>query len=146
MPRIELYQLLRSTTTPEQANLLEHFYRQFDNRSAVNRRIIDVNPLYYQGVIAGTEFLVYDATKLYICYELAASYSVSDCVLVSGIVFFYNEGNVISFSVSNNQPVYNPVVLNYIILPDFIKNIYFSRVAFTNYNYVKFNGFRVTLV
>jgi len=56
MPRIELAQLLRPNTTSEQELLLEHFYTQFDNRSAANRQIVNVEPRCYQGAIAGTEF------------------------------------------------------------------------------------------
>ena len=67
MPRLELRDLLKPTTTPEQEILLNWFYQTFDYTvTGINRRIANVEPLFFEGAIAGTEFLTYAATKLYI--------------------------------------------------------------------------------
>jgi hypothetical protein len=144
MPRLELIHLLKPNTTPKQALLLEFIYRQFDNRSAANRRIIDVNPLYYQGVIAGTEFLVYDATKLYICYEAHFSGTPVGNINQSD-TDFYNENDVICLSAAKNSMSYS-VAFNYSGIYSVVNDLYFSRIATNIYNRIKFNGFRVTLI
>lgn len=148
MPRIELQYLIKPNTTPEQEILLTHFYNQFDNGSAANRRIVNVEPLYYSGAIAGTEFLVYAATKLYICYSLIFG-DIGAGNANSSRINLYNEVDVISMQLNNSNFLLNAGTGFYNYQPVYIKanNVYFSRfVAVTLYDHVIFNGYRITLV
>ena len=147
MRRIELAQLLRPTTTPEQELLLEHFYNQFDNSSAANKIIVNVEPLFYNGLIAGTEFLVYAATKLYICYSCDLT-NGSGAVAGVGSGVFYDELNNAYMYANHAIPVWNTTTaaLNYKWILFNIKNIYFSRIAIGLIETINFIGYRITLI
>lgn len=146
MPRLELQNLLRPNTTPEQELLLEHFYTQFDNRSAANRQITNVEPLYYQGVIAGTEFLVYAPTKLYICYSLKCGDIGAGNVNPMRIVL-YDENNNPVLNLNNSVFLLNGGFYNYQPLFITMNNTYFSRLtAVTLYDTMNFIGYRITLI
>lgn len=146
MPRIELSYLIKPTTTPAQEILLSHFFTQFDNGSAANKRILNVEPLFYTGAIAGTEFLTYAATKLYLCYNTEFSRPENILDVVPN-VYLYNEADAISFNLVNGTTIFNTVtnVPNFGQLNVSRNNCYFSRVAVANYLYIIFNGYRVTL-
>jgi hypothetical protein len=146
MPRIELSQLLQPTATPEQVNFLTWFYSQFDNSSAANKKIINVEPLFYQGLIAGTEFLTYAATKLYIMYK-GGFFATS---IAANIFYtsFYDETNAFNLALVNDNawwnvtsvaPNFSPMIAN-------IKNIYFSRINIQSIDRMYFNGYRITLI
>jgi hypothetical protein len=145
MPRIELDSLI-GNMTPEQKILASWFYSQFDNRSAANRRIINVEPLFYQGTIAGTEFLVYAATKLYLCLSL----NCSNANLALAIPFMntYNEANAVSGTHSFTYAYWNTTTLVASFGSDdfTLNNIYFSRLTLGTYGQIIFNGYRITLV
>lgn len=148
MPRLELANLLRPQTTPEQEIFLTWFYSQFDNRSAVNRRIVNVEPLYYSDVIGGTEFLTYAATKLYIVYNVTFDSGSAGIVAnTAGAIQLNNEADTAINLYINNYPVWDTtaVALKYSIGLLELKNLYFSRIITTVYTRMKFNGYRITL-
>lgn len=148
MPRIELQQLLRPTTTPDQEILLSHFYNQFDNRSAANRQIVNVEPLYYQGAVAGTEFLTYAATKLYICYNIQGCGGGN--VPTSSVFVLYNENDAISLNLTNANIFFDAAaaVERYYNNMIIYNNFYFSRFVLggVGISHILFNGYRVTLI
>jgi hypothetical protein len=146
MPKLELSQLLRPTTTPEQLNFLSQFYGLFDSNVGLHKQILNVEPLFYMGVGAGTEFLVYDATKLYIAYHL--EFSMTNPLSFAYIHSrFYNEVNARSMFLSLETGYYDPVAgfVKYLTNNPVIKNIYFSRFELEVFNYIIFNGYRITL-
>jgi hypothetical protein len=147
MPRLELQNLLKPTTTPEQEILLTWFYSQFDNKSAVNKSIINVESLYYQGDIAATEFLTYAATKLYICYNLQLGFNTGSANTVPASFVLYNEANVNSLLQLNNAPVWDTTAaaLKYNNNNVFNENLYFSRIVVNQFIFIRFNGYRITL-
>jgi hypothetical protein len=149
MPRIELESLLSNQAlTLEQDILLNWFYSQFDYRTTagINRHIANVEPLYFQAAVAGSEFLTYAATKLYICLKLIAGstgiLNASNCSVTG-----YNEADVVNFRFNQNSVEFDTVVpaARYSAGSIVIQNIFFSRVVFTTYDYIVFNGYRVTL-
>lgn len=148
MPRIDLNEMIQgnSQITPEQIILLNWFYTTFDNGSAVNRRIVNVEPLFYMGTIVGTEFLTYAATKLYICYKFVASRQMAMSVSVRDITV-YNEANANVFSINNTFAILNATPANEYggNLATF-ENFYFSRIVQAQYTGMIFNGYRITLV
>lgn len=150
MPRLELEQVIGgySQISPAQVNLLRHFYASFDNRSAANRRITNVEPIFFSGASAGSEFLTYAATKLYIAFALEA-----DSVIASGatvpVLQIFSEANAVMFNLSPLMPFWNGTTnaVNFVPVNAKIENIYFSRVGFSiGSAYLLFNGYRITLV
>jgi len=126
--------------TPEQMN----FWRQCNGVIAWNTIV----PLYYQGAIAGSEFLVYNAAKIYMALEV-------DFLQVGGAtiniyeVVIYNEANAVKGEYLNLYPVWDTTaaLLKYISLNFYCKNIWFSRIVNSaNYVHMKFNGFRLNII
>ena len=147
MPYLRQEDLLRPTTKPEQANFLNWFYSYFNVGGGVaHRTILNVEPLFYQGVIAGTEFLTYAATKLYIPLSLKFNGGVqfSDTACFANL---YNESNAISFIISNQNNWWqtNLNVNRYNCNDAKEENLYFSRFDVSVLTYVIFDGYRITL-
>jgi hypothetical protein len=145
MPFIPLQFLLRPSTKPEQEIFLTNFYAQFNNGSAVHKLIQSVEPVYYQGLIAGTEFLTYVVTKLYICYSI--EFDSANVTNAQPFITFFDETNTNSYFLNNSAPYWDAsgtavkhddnVVIS--------KNLYFSRITTTLYTSMVFIGYRVTL-
>jgi hypothetical protein len=145
MPRLTLQNLIRPTTTPEQLLFLDWFYIQFDFRTiGANRHIVNVEPLFFQGAIAGTEFLAYAATKLYICYDVMFVAADGNTAQFANVIT-YNEADAANGRFSNDDFEGHEQDAEY--FPDDlrIQNLYFSRVAVQVYDYIKFIGYRITL-
>jgi hypothetical protein len=108
--------------------------------------LVGANPtyvnLYYQGVIAASEFETYNAKKLYLAWEFKVSL-VPTLVAVIANLDFYNEANALSFYL-NNACTDGTADTN--ISSSFIetRNIYFSRIVTHTYTYILFNGIKVT--
>jgi len=139
--------------TPEQKILVQQFYSKFDDRSAANRKIVNVEPLFFQGAFAGSEFLTYAATKLYIAFEVDVYTNNTVTSLNATINYFTNENNTVSIQGFNSiQSTYwdATAILAKTMFGsnnEFYKNIYFARVLFgANYAYMKFIGYRITLI
>lgn len=143
MPKIDLRYLIKPTTTPEQEILLSHFYNVFDSGAAANRNIINVEPLYYEGVIAGTEFLTYAATKLYVCYSLTLNW-FSNSLTDNYCVTFDESNNAIS-RYSNSSGYFDGIAVQFVTNKLNISNIFFSRIAVSIFINMNFNGYRITL-
>jgi len=124
-------------STPEQKNL----WRAIPAIFAFNT----VQPLYYQGTIAGTEFLVYDAAKLYFALEFNASH-MGATLSVIGNVRFYNEADVGIDYYCACMPYWDATALKYIAHYVEAHNLYFSRFVASQLSFMKFNGYRLTIV
>ena len=131
--------------TPAQKLLVQQFYAKFDSRSAANRKILNVENLYYDGLIAGSEFETYAATKMYICLEFSAGILAANISgAVTAYISFYDEANAISFSLNNLATAFSAASI-YVINNVTNSNDDFSRIVTANYTYMKFIGYRVTL-
>lgn len=147
MARIELNQLT-GEMTPEQKILVQSFYDTFDSRNAANRLIINVEPLCYIGASNGSEFIVYAATKMYICFSFAGRL-VSTNVQATATTFnFYNSADAVYYTGINELISYNTTTatMNFLMNNVIVDNIYFSRVLPLAPSYIKFIGYRITLV
>ena len=135
--------------TTQQKNFVAEFYRQFDFAAAgsgLNRHFANVEPLLYEGVIAASEFTVYAATKLYLCFDLIIAFNdVADVNI--GILYLSDENNAVHLHSQNNSITYDPVgiAINYAKNNIHVKNFYFSRTLLNVYTYMKFIGYRITL-
>jgi len=122
---------------PEPQILWEHLVASFDISAIV--------PLSYQGAITGSEFLTYNATKLYLALQLDF-----------GSQLFGNEAYVQLFDDGNNEFLSYCNCIGYydgmgaVEFINSLKNIYntwFSRLAVSaanSYVYMKFIGYRLT--
>lgn len=150
MARIELTQLI-AEMTPEQKIMCQDFYSKFDNRSAANRRIINVIPYAYTGNIAGTDLTTYAANIMYICLNLIASTNaLGGTAVTGGMISFYDEANTQYFNGFNKNPMWDATAAAANIWYNNINisNIYFSRIndPATMYAKIKFIGYKVTLI
>ncbi len=147
MAKIELSQLV-SEMTPEQKILSQHFYQTFDNKSAANRTIVNVEPLYYIGSSAASEFLTYAATKMYLCLSFAYRLISASAQGTATIMGFYDAANVSCYTITNDAITYNTTTpaLNY--NPNNMReiNFFFSRILPTAACNIIFCGYRITLV
>jgi hypothetical protein len=109
--------------------------------------ITAITPLYFQGAIAGSEFLTYAANKLYFCINGKFNGATAGAVGAGATVTLYNEANAISMYLQNTSMSWNTsttaqqFTLNLID----VNSLYFSRLANSQYTYMIFNGYRLTL-
>jgi hypothetical protein len=103
-----------------------------------------ITPIYYQGVVAGSEFLTYAATKLYIALEMEFGYFAQ--AASQGIVNFYNEVDAIDFIASNSAGFWDGAAVAYAGNLLVLKNHYFSRIVTVRYLNMKFSGYRLDIV
>lgn len=146
MPRIELRDLT-ANMNHEQILFCSWFYSMFDYNIAGinNRRIINVEPIFFQAAIAGSEFLTYAATKLYLAIETVNSSNFASST--GSDVRIYNEANalVVYHTIPANYWDATAAALRTTGSNIFLKNYYFSRLVVTNYPSFTFNGYRITL-
>jgi len=106
-----------------------------------------ITPIYYQDAIGGSEFLTYNAGKLYLANEIKFSLSGAPTSATRARIIFYNEANAASF-VMENDVIYWDVTL---VVATFFgnnvetKNIYFGRLNNVDYDFMVFNGYRITV-
>jgi len=108
--------------------------------------LITVDELYYQGTNVGSEFLVYNANKLYFALKLSTTYNNASTVNF-GYTELYNELNalilrltkaVVYWDVTAAGPKYYPSIAE-------LNNCWFSRLLFSGVVYMQFVGFRITI-
>jgi len=143
MPRIELQNIILNNTV-EQKLILTDFYSKFDYAAAgIKKHILNVEPLFYIGAIAGTEFLTYVNTKMYIVYKLMFGGSAVGTTFALNNITFYDQDNAINFYYNSFIGI-TSALYNCLSVP--INDIYFSRFANgANASHMYFNGYRITL-
>jgi len=133
--------------TPEQRILVAQFYAKFDIGSGVaHKKILNIELLFYQGVIAASEFTVYVANKLYLSLDLEFCGLFDVAYLGGGEIKLMNENNVESFRAINYLFLLD-VATKYVTLNNIsIPNMYFSRIDPGEILLeIKFIGYRITL-
>jgi hypothetical protein len=144
MPKIPLAALIaQNPNDGDRINFFTWFYSHFDNAMAAHQTITNVEPLYFQGAIAGTEFLTYANTKLYICLSMESSDAGLNAS--QSALLLKDEADADMLKFFNLAPVYDAVSVKYFSNDIVKKDLYFSRVIVTNYTKFVFNGYRITL-
>lgn len=106
-----------------------------------------ITPLYYEGAIAGSEFLTYNAGKLYIALDC----KITATTIISGgsaFVALYNMANALSIVLYNIFPYWNTTAVDAWYEHNQIesKNFWFSRIVDGGiYNRILFNGYRLNV-
>jgi len=104
-----------------------------------------ITPVYYQGAIAGSEFVTYAGGKLYIALELKCSVVGTVNLGAGGYVTLYDTANAVNFYLLNNNFYWDVTAAAkyYHTISLAEKNLYFSRVATAIYSHLIFNGYRI---
>lgn len=124
-----------------------------DNFATVNayrylRSLVGVGPtyenLYYCGGSAGSEFLTYNAKKLYLAYSLEV-WGFANNTSRPGLTI-YNPANAALGQMGNANEAWDvtAAALNFQMNNILTKNIIFSRIALSNCTALCFNGIKVT--
>jgi len=143
MAKIQLEAFV-ANMTPEQKIFCQWFYGHFDNNIGAHHIILNIEPLFYQGTIAGTEFLTYNNTKLYLAFKVENTYPSAN---TAAFTRFYNEVDAISYELNGDIPYWDvtAAIVKYSGAGKSLTNLYFSRFAAINYTKMLFIGYRVTL-
>lgn len=147
MPKIPLAALIaQNPADGDRINFFTWFYSRFDNAQVALQTITNVEPLYYQGAIAGTEFLTYANTKLYLSLNLTGG--AVGALAGFPVIQLYNEANAISHQLWKGNIWWDTTaaVAKYSGNDVLLATTYFSRLAVTGYAQISFNGYRITLV
>jgi len=101
-----------------------------------------VQQLVYCGLIAGTEFLTYDANKYYLALQLG--FNASTTGVSQGYVSLYNRTNTLISYNGNNSAVWNTTsaAINFLVNDINLKNVGFSRLLASGYAGINFIGFK----
>lgn len=103
-----------------------------------------VRQLYYAGAVTGSEFTVYQATKLYLALDLNINYT-GNLSNFDGSIIFYNEVNA-QYNGGQNRSIawdVTAAIMKYANNDVNSKNVLFSRCLASQYNYMRFIGFRI---
>jgi len=101
------------------------------------------DPLIFEGVTAGSEFLTYAATKLYMALEFSGYTAGTTAQMY---VQFNNNADVMKFIAGNNVAYWNNGTAVVAYGPNVLqlKNIWFSRIIVSNVAQIKFIGYKLT--
>lgn len=107
-----------------------------------------ITPVFYMGPIAGSEFITYLNTKLYIALELAISFDLVGGV--SGVpgINIYNEANLQKGTLFNLSAYWDPTVVamqKQLVNQIKTKNFYFGRIEASVYGNLIFCGYRLNV-
>ncbi len=118
----------------------------FNHASSLLVGVQTIVPLFYQGVIANSEFLIYSAKKIYVLLDGEFS-QIVDLSDDTNSLKIYNEANVVSMYIKNGSYAITSTDDNLYIPSNYCpKNIYFSRIINDNlYSYFKFIGYKITI-
>jgi hypothetical protein len=124
--------------TPEQLLLWKYIKDRFAPNAIV--------PLHYQGVIAGNEFTVYNAAKLYLALTVNFDLNIGGGT-GGDRVDFHNELNVMFYRSRTLSSYWNATTATEaaIYYKLHVKNIWFSRIIQGGYTVMTFTGYRLTI-
>ena len=128
----------------EQRIFINQIYGLFD---FANRRITDVDELYYQGHYVGSPFQTFIAGQIFLAFRVQIGCN-DQPTTVLGTTSWYDENNALIQIYYNNDIGYHTVIPNpYYLKNHFeMRNIFFGRVAMQRYTYITFEGYRITWV
>jgi hypothetical protein len=125
--------------TPQQHNLYRYV-------KSLLVGVQTITPLFYEGTIAGSEFITYDAKKVYLCLEGWFSYggvpeNPNPYMILNNMLnatMCLISKTTAYWDVTAAAPKWSPVIME-------VKNIWFSCVISSGYSYMQFNGYKITI-
>jgi hypothetical protein len=104
------------------------------NRFSNDFAIDTITRLRYTGAIAGSEFLVYNAAKLYFCLFWSTNVAAAGAT-PAGFVTYRNEADAVMLTTYTYGG-------GYTFMPMWFSRLEFTAVVFTHFNFI---GYRITL-
>jgi hypothetical protein len=106
---------------------------------------ITITPLFYQGVIAGSEFLTYNVNKVYLC-ESVNFMGGTSYINTSTYINLYDLTNALFVNHSSQSTYWDTVanVFRTVSESNYLYNLYFSRFLSANHGSIIFHGYRIT--
>jgi hypothetical protein len=105
---------------------------------------ITITPLFYQGVIAGSEFLTYNVNKAYLCVSMTPGH-FGNPLNANGFITLYDLANAVFHTVQNQYINFDSTAGQTLRAPApyEITNCYFSRLTNGTYSTITFFGYRI---
>jgi hypothetical protein len=104
-----------------------------------------ITPLFFRGLTAGSEFIIFNAGKLYIALQLIAYPGVGTSA-TNYWVDLYNMANVVDLVCENNYAYWDGTGALYAANTMILNDIWFSRIAVNgNQPAMSFNGYRLNV-
>lgn len=132
--------ILRAAT-PEQRLLWNYVFLRWGER-------VPIAQLFYEGASPGSEFLTYNANKLYLAYSLELGRNVAPNVGASlAYCELYNESNAMFHCLMKSVGYWDATAAAARFSPITISsnNFYFSRLVLNGYASIKFIGYRIAI-
>jgi hypothetical protein len=141
-----LQQLLQGVNlTVEQTVLINYILTKSVNSKNVPTSAVWFHKITGNVLIAGSEFVTYSASKLYICFNLFI-YGSFLALPTFNAVSFYDEANANMMTSSDQNAAQNAATTFNYIKPVVMNNLWFSRLTDDTGNYygLMFNGIKLT--
>jgi hypothetical protein len=124
--------------TPEQINL----WNYVKGLIAYNT----ITPLYWEGAIAGSEFLTYNAGKVYMYLQLSMSIGIGG-IGVLGELQLYNMANAVHHELGESSGFWDVTGAGYRTISSarIFENGWFSRIVNAGVADMIFNGYRLNV-
>lgn len=126
------------SASPAQKILWNYIFRLCGERAGITQ-------LHYKGVIAGTEFLNYDAHKIYLALDLILT--TNNGVLITRPYFqLMDENNVGALFLTDNSGAWDTTAASFKFYQSSfnINNVYFSRGINQQFLYMSFTGYKIS--
>lgn len=125
--------------TSEQRLLWNYVFLRWGER-------VPIAQLFFQGALAGSEFSVYSANKIYVAYQLGIRGGTAGGVQ-SAIALLYNELNVQFYVLADNTVYWDATAaaVRYMSNNTQNNNLWFSRIVLQNVSDISFIGYRLTI-
>jgi len=127
--------------TPQQKIIWNYIFLTYGERATVSQ-------LHYHGTSVGSEFLTYNANKMYFALNLEISDTIAGAPSVQyGATYVYNEANAAYLFLTNNRPFWDATAaaVRFLCHNVVVENLLFSRLLFVQiHNLLRFEGYRIT--
>lgn len=106
----------------------------------------NITPLVYGGDIAASEYLTYDAHKIYFANKLMIIYPSNTAIVGGAVLQLWDKTPAVMYSAVNSYPVYDSTTpaMKYVHNPIILYNVWFSKISVTSYTQMFFNGYKIT--
>jgi hypothetical protein len=107
---------------------------------------IGIQQLFFQGAIAASEFLVYSANRLYLCYSMEIGCTVT-AAAANTFLQFFNQANASFLNMGNLSLAWDTTAAGFKTVGNNynLKNFYFSRFTAVTYTQIRFIGYRLAI-
>lgn len=129
---------LYKCATPETKLIFDHLYLKFGDSLSISR-------FCYTGVINSTFWLTFTARRLFLALYVSFGHGGAVLNTSSPQVSFYDETDTIFYQSNQSNIMMNDTLqlVRYNGMNIYERNIYFSRILKTHYDYINFIGYEI---